>query len=124
MGGPLTAQIFAGAARGLSPDSSRPDASSHPRLSTAAMDSTRDRETAIEARHLAKSILVLKGSVMDSPHQDAVLKAADNWLKALEVLVSERESEEGADDRQDAVDLAGVQLVLAVTSWRSNRDAC
>lgn len=78
------------------------------------------REKAAQAHRLAKSILVLKGSVMGSPREEAVLKAANNWLKALEELVEARQTVDGTEVPQDAADLAEVQLVLAVTSWRSS----
>ena len=102
MGGPLTGQILAGVAPGSSSEpleSLRPDASC-----------------------FVKSILVLKGSEMDSPREKAVLKAADNWLRALEALVAKRETAEGAEAREEAADLASVELVVAVTSWRLDRD--
>jgi hypothetical protein len=68
-----------------------------------------------------KSILVLEGSEMDSPRKEAVLKAADNWLRALEALVAKRKTAEGAEAREEAADLASVELVVAVKSWRLER---
>lgn len=59
---------------------------------------------------------------MGSPREEAVLKAADNWLMTLEALIASREIAEGTEVRQDAADIAGVALVVAVTNWRSNRD--
>ena len=82
------------------------------------------REKTTQARCLAKSALVLKGSVMSSPREEAVLRAADDWVNAMEALVAARNTGEGTgvEARQDAADLAGVRLVLAVKSWRSGGD--
>jgi hypothetical protein len=79
------------------------------------------RGSAAQARRLAKSTLVLKGCVMGS-REEAVLRAADNWLKTIEALVAARKTAEGTEDRQETADLAGVELALAVTRWRSNHD--
>jgi hypothetical protein len=54
---------------------------------------------------------------------DAVLKAADAWVTAQEALVAVKQVAEETDAEQEAVDIAGSQLVLAVTRWRANRDA-
>lgn len=59
---------------------------------------------------------------MGSPREEAVLKAADDWLTTLEALIASREIAEGTEVRQEDADIAGVALVLAVTSWRSARD--
>lgn len=58
---------------------------------------------------------------MSSPREEAVLKAADNWVNAMEALVAARNTGE-VEAQQDAADLAGVRLVLAVTSWRLSRE--
>jgi hypothetical protein len=54
---------------------------------------------------------------------EAVLKAADEWVSAQEALVAARQGskEADADAEQGAVDIAGSQLVVAVTRWRSSR---
>jgi hypothetical protein len=52
---------------------------------------------------------------------EAVLKAADEWVSAQEALVAARQVSNEADAEQGAVDIAGSQLVVAVTRWRSSR---
>jgi hypothetical protein len=52
---------------------------------------------------------------------DAVLKAADAWVTAQEALVAVEQVTEETEAEQEAVDIAGSQLVLAVTRWRANR---
>lgn len=54
--------------------------------------------------------------------EDAVLKAADNWLRTLEAVVAAGTSDEGTEDPEEMADLAGVELALAVTRWRLSRD--
>ena len=52
----------------------------------------------------------------------AVLKAADEWVSALEVLVDARQSGGETDAEQEVLDIAGSQLVVAVMRWRSRSD--
>jgi hypothetical protein len=52
---------------------------------------------------------------------EAVLQAADKWLWAQEALVAAKQVSEETDDEQEAADIAGSLLVLAVTRWRSSR---
>jgi hypothetical protein len=52
---------------------------------------------------------------------EAVLKAADEWVFTQEALVTARQASNKTDDEQEAVDDAGVLLVLAVMRWRSSR---
>jgi hypothetical protein len=54
---------------------------------------------------------------------DAVLRAADEWVSALEALVAARQSCRESEAEQEVLDIAGSQLVVAVTRWRSTRDA-
>lgn len=58
---------------------------------------------------------------MGSP-EEAVLKAADNWLRKIEALVGADTAAEGAEDREELADIAGVELALAVARWRTSRD--
>jgi hypothetical protein len=50
---------------------------------------------------------------------DAVLKAAGNWVAALEALVTARQASGETEAEQEAVDIAGLLLVMAVKDWRS-----
>ena len=50
---------------------------------------------------------------------DAVLKAADNWVAALEALVAAKQASDETAAEQEAVDIAGSLLVAAVKDWRS-----
>jgi hypothetical protein len=52
---------------------------------------------------------------------EAVLKAADEWVCAQEALVAAKQVSEDTEAEQQAVDLAGSRLVVAVTRWRSSR---
>jgi hypothetical protein len=52
---------------------------------------------------------------------DAVLKAADEWVIALEALVAARQDHKESEVEQEVVDIAGSRLVVAVTRWRSRR---
>jgi hypothetical protein len=52
----------------------------------------------------------------------AVLKAADEWVSALETLVAAKESGGETDPEQEVLDIAGSQLVVAVMRWRSRSD--
>jgi hypothetical protein len=54
-------------------------------------------------------------------HVEAVLKAADEWLSAQEALVAAKQVSEDTEAEQEAVDIAGSLLVIAVTRWRSDR---
>jgi hypothetical protein len=49
---------------------------------------------------------------------NAVLKAADDWVAAHEALLA---ADQEIDAKQEAVDIAGARLVVAVTRWRSSR---
>jgi hypothetical protein len=55
--------------------------------------------------------------------EDAVLKAADEWVSALQALVAARESSNRSDAEQEALDIAGSRLVMAVMQWRLLRDS-
>ncbi len=50
---------------------------------------------------------------------DAVLKAADEWVAAQEALIAAKPVAEETEAEEEAVDVAGAKLVLAVTRWRS-----
>jgi hypothetical protein len=50
---------------------------------------------------------------------DAVLKAADNWVAALEALVAAKQASDETGAEQEAVDIAGSLLVAAIKNWRS-----
>lgn len=52
---------------------------------------------------------------------EAVLKAADEWVLAQEALVAAQQRSEETEAEQEAVDIAGLRLVVAVTQWRSRR---
>ena len=52
---------------------------------------------------------------------DAVLKAADAWVAAQEALLAARQGSQEIKAKQEAADIAGSQLVVAVTRWRSKR---
>jgi hypothetical protein len=52
----------------------------------------------------------------------AVLKAADEWVSALETLVAAKGSGGEADAEREVLDIAGSQLVVAVMRWRSISD--
>lgn len=54
--------------------------------------------------------------------EDLVLKAADEWVGALEALVAARQGCGESEAEREALDIAGSQLVVAVTRWRSSRD--
>jgi hypothetical protein len=51
---------------------------------------------------------------------DAVLNAADEWVSAQEALVAAKQVSEETGAEEEAVDIAGSRLVVAVTRWRSN----
>jgi len=55
---------------------------------------------------------------------EAVLQAADEWVLTQEVLVAAQQVSEETDAKQEAVDIAGSRLVLAVMRWRSIRGLC
>jgi hypothetical protein len=52
---------------------------------------------------------------------EAVLKAANEWVCAQEALVAAKQISDETAAEQEAVDIAGSLLVLAVTRWRSKR---
>jgi hypothetical protein len=52
---------------------------------------------------------------------EAVLRAAESWVAAQEALVTARQSSRETEAEQEAVDIAGTRLVLAVRRWRSER---
>lgn len=52
----------------------------------------------------------------------AVLKAADEWVSALEELVAAKQSGGETKAEHEILDIAGSQLVVAVTRWGSGRD--
>lgn len=58
---------------------------------------------------------------MKSNIVETVLKAADEWVSAQEALVAVKQVSEETEAEQEAVDIAGSQLVVAVTRWRSER---
>jgi hypothetical protein len=53
---------------------------------------------------------------------DAVPKAADDRIQAREALLAAKQGSQEIEAKQDAVDIAGSQLVVAVMRWRSERD--
>ena len=54
---------------------------------------------------------------------EAVLKAADEWVTALETLVDARRAGKPSEAEEEAVDIAGSRLAIAVTQWRLKRGA-
>jgi hypothetical protein len=54
---------------------------------------------------------------------EAVLKAADEWVSAQEALVAVGQRSEETEAEQEAADIAGSRLVVAVIGWRSEREA-
>jgi hypothetical protein len=52
---------------------------------------------------------------------EAVLKAADEWVLSQEALVAAKQASEETEAEQEAADIAGSRLVIAVTRWRSER---
>jgi hypothetical protein len=54
---------------------------------------------------------------------EAILRAADEWVSAQEALVAAQQRCDETEAEQEAVDIAGSRLVLAVTRWRSSRYA-
>jgi hypothetical protein len=54
----------------------------------------------------------------NNAERDAVLKAAHEWLSAQEALIAAKQISGEAEAEQEAVDLAGSRLVLAVAQWR------
>jgi hypothetical protein len=53
---------------------------------------------------------------------DAVLEAADEWVSAQEALLGATASSEERETRQEAADIAGARLVVAVKRWRAGLD--
>lgn len=60
---------------------------------------------------------------MKSNIVNAVLKAADEWVSAQEALVAAKQVSKETEAEQEAIDIAGSLLVVAVTRWRSERGA-
>jgi hypothetical protein len=60
---------------------------------------------------------------MKSNIVETVLKAADEWVLAQEALVAAKQVSKETEAEQEAVDIAGSLLVVAVTRWRSERGA-
>jgi len=60
---------------------------------------------------------------MKSNIVETVLKAADEWVLAQEALVAAKQVSKETGAEQEAVDIAGSLLVVAVTRWRSEREA-
>jgi hypothetical protein len=58
---------------------------------------------------------------MKSEVEEAVLKAADEWVLAQEALVAARQVSDETEAEQEAVDIAGARLVITVTRWRLHR---
>jgi hypothetical protein len=58
---------------------------------------------------------------MKANNVEAVLKAADEWVSAQEALVAAQRMSEEMEAEQEAVDVAGSRLVVAVTRRRSER---
>ena len=54
---------------------------------------------------------------------EAVLKAADEWVAAQETLVAVQRIGNQSVAEEEAADIAGFRLVLAVTRWRGKRGA-
>jgi hypothetical protein len=54
---------------------------------------------------------------------EAVLKAADLWVTAQEVLIDAKQAANENEAEEEAADIAGVRLVAAVTRWRFSRGA-
>jgi len=52
---------------------------------------------------------------------DAVLRAAREWAAAQEALVEAKQTSRATADEEEAVDIAGAKLVVAVNRWRSSR---
>jgi hypothetical protein len=52
---------------------------------------------------------------------EAVLRAADEWVSAQEALVAAKQVSNETEAEQEAADIAGSRLVIAVTRWRSER---
>jgi hypothetical protein len=65
--------------------------------------------------------LVVREECLKSGIEEAVLKAADEWVSAQEALMAVQQGSDEPDDEQYAADLAGSRLVVAVTRWRSSR---
>ena len=54
--------------------------------------------------------------------RDAVVKAAEKWVEALEAVVAAKQGSRETDAEQEALDIAGSQLVMAVARWRTARN--
>lgn len=60
---------------------------------------------------------------MNVPEMDAVLAAADAWVEALEALMAVKQGLNETEAESEEFDIAGSQLVVAVTRWRSSQSA-
>jgi hypothetical protein len=49
---------------------------------------------------------------------EAVLSAADEWVSAQEALVAAKQVSNETEAEEEAIDIAGSRLVVAVTRWR------
>lgn len=58
---------------------------------------------------------------MDTGVLDAVLKAADEWVLAQEVLVAAKQTSLDTEAEEEAADIAGCLLAAAVARWRQRR---
>jgi hypothetical protein len=54
---------------------------------------------------------------------EAVLHAADEWVLAQEALVAAKPVSDETEAEQEALDIAGSRLVVAVTRWRLKRSS-
>ena len=52
----------------------------------------------------------------------AVLRAADEWVSALEALVAARQGHRESAAEEEVLDIAGSRQVVAVMRWRSRRN--
>lgn len=53
--------------------------------------------------------------------REAVLKAAEEWVEALEALVAAKQGSGETEAEQEVYDIAGSQVVMAVARWRAAR---
>jgi hypothetical protein len=52
-----------------------------------------------------------------------VLNAADEWVSAQKALVAAQQNSQESGAEQEAADIAGARLAVAVIRWRSERGA-
>ena len=52
---------------------------------------------------------------------EAVLRAAESWVAVQEALVAARQNSRETEAEEEAADIAGTRLVLAVKRWQSER---